>query len=84
MQYHPGPNYSKLSFSGFPAFLISILVILGVGSVFHPAAYILMLVGIATIGLALVPVIRMRRRRDDKRDEQMFGGHLFDDKDDEQ
>lgn len=82
MSYHPGPNYSKLHFEGFPAFLISILVVLAVGSVFRPAGYILLLIGIATFALALVPILRRSRRRDDKLEQQMFGGHVFDDQDD--
>lgn len=83
MQYHPGPNYGKLHFEGFPAFLISILVVFAVGSVFNPAAYILLLSGIATFALALVPILRITRRRDDKLEKRMFGGHLDDDDKDE-
>ena len=80
MQYHPGPNYSRLHFEGFPAFLISILVVLAVGSVFRPAGYILLLVGIVTFALLLAPILRRSRRQDDKIEEQLFGGHVFDDK----
>src|SRR5262245_30450055 len=78
MKYHPGPNLSKMRFSGgLPALLWVIFIVMSVGSAIRPLEYITILVSVCILGIALVPLLRRLRKRDSETEERLFGGHVF-------
>ena len=78
MQYHPGPNMSKIRDSGgLPAVLWVAFIILAVGKIFKPVEYFALLLGIGILAIVFVPVVRRIQQRDSREEERLYGGHFL-------